>query len=100
MRATELVVRRYWDAVTSGKQRPDRFNIGEYLREMEKENVGDPKTLATLKQIKDLHRNELMHPEVSLDIDEAISLLGIAQSAIAAMMKEIPGAQPELPALS
>lgn len=99
MRAAELVIRRYWDAVTKGKPRPDRFNIGDYLHEMEKLKVGDAKTLATLKQIKDLHRNELMHPEVSLDLDESICLLGIVQSVIVEMMKEIPGTQPMLPEL-
>ena len=97
MRAIELVVRRYWDAVTDGKPRPDRFNIGDYLREMENLGVGAEKTRTILKQIKDLHRNELMHPEMTLTLDEAIGLFGIAQSAIDSMMKEIPGTQLELP---
>lgn len=89
MRATELVLRRYFDMVTNGAARPDRNNIGEYLAELDKLQVGDTKTRATLRQIKDLHRNELMHPEVSLSLDEALALLGIAQSAIVAMLREM-----------
>lgn len=97
MRATELVLRHYWDAVTNKQDRPAKFNIGDYLRELDKLPAGEEKTRATLRQIKDLHRNELMHPEVSLSLDEALALLGIAQSAIIAMLREIPAAQPELP---
>jgi hypothetical protein len=82
-------LRRYWDHVSNGKARPKRFNIGDYLKRMDDLSVGDQKIKATLRQIKDLHRNELMHPENSLDLDEAIALLGIAQSAIAAMLKEL-----------
>jgi hypothetical protein len=89
MRATELVIRVYWDAVTNGEERPKTSNIGDYLRELDQRDAGEPKTRATLRQIKDLHRNELMHPEVSLTLDDAVALLGIAQSAIIAMMREI-----------
>jgi hypothetical protein len=90
MRAMEIVLRQYWDVVTSGADRPKTGNMGDYLRELESKNAGDPKTRATLKQIKDLHRNELMHPEENLSIDDVIALLGIAQSAIIAMLREIP----------
>jgi hypothetical protein len=100
MRATEMVLRRYYDAVTNGAARPKTNNIGDYLREMETHKMGDEKTIFCLEQIKDLHRNALIHPEVSLSIDEALALLGIVQSAIVAMMKEMPGSQTELPAIT
>jgi hypothetical protein len=100
MRATELVLRQYWDSVTNGKPRPETNNIGDYLRELDRLQAGDQKTRATLRQIKDLHRNELIHPEVVLSLDDAIALLGIAQSAIIAMLREIPGPQQSLPSLT
>ncbi len=52
--------------------------------------MGSAKVLSCLQQIKDLHRNPLMHPEETLTLEEAISLFGICQSAISAMLKEIP----------
>jgi hypothetical protein len=90
MRAVELVLRKYWDNVTNKRPRPDNGNMGIYLREMENANVGDEKVRACLRQIKDLHRNALMHPEDNLTLDDAIGLLGISQSAIIAMLREIP----------
>jgi hypothetical protein len=100
MRAAELVVRSYWDAVTNGATRPTRFNLGDYIQQMELKNVGSKKVLATLRQIKDLHRNELMHPEVALELDEAIALVNIVHSAINYIVKEIPGSQPTLSGVS
>jgi hypothetical protein len=90
MRATELVLRRYYDCVTNGAPRPQTGNIGDYLRELDNRNVGELKARGTLRQIKDLHRNELIHPEISLSLDDALALLGIAQSAIIAMLREVP----------
>ncbi len=90
LRATESVLRAYWDAVSKGKKHPKQKNLGTYLRIMEKENFGTKKVMAVLTQIKDLHRNPLIHPEETLNLEEAISLFGICQSAISSMLKEIP----------
>jgi hypothetical protein len=90
MRALEIVLRLYYDAVTNGKPRPKTNNMGDYLNEMVVNHHGEEKVLAVLKQIKDLHRNELMHPETTLTLDEAIGLLGITQSAIVAMLQNLP----------
>ncbi|HEV7673877.1 MAG TPA: hypothetical protein VGQ12_05040 [Candidatus Angelobacter sp.] len=92
MRATELVLRRYYDVATIGAPRPANNNIGGYLKEMEDGGKGAPKVIAALRQITSLHRNPLMHPEENLTLDDAIALLGIAQSAIVAMLREIPDA--------
>lgn len=99
MRATELVLRHYYDAVMNGAERPKTNNIGDYLREMENAKAGDAKTLATLRQIKDSHRNELIHPEENLTLDDALALIGISQSAIVAMLREVPEAPFVLPAV-
>jgi hypothetical protein len=90
MRAFELVLREYFDIVSSGAERPKTNNIGDYLRVMDDEKFGDVKVRECLRQITKLHRNELIHPENSLTLDEAIGLLGIAQSAMEAMLREIP----------
>jgi hypothetical protein len=90
MRALEAVLLRYWDKATNGKARPTNRNLGNYLAQLEKGGFGDPKIIAALRQIKDLHRNSLMHPEDTLTVQEAIELLGITQSAASAMLRELP----------
>lgn len=90
LRATESVLRSYWDAIAKGKPHPEQKNIGVYLNEMAKGHLGSDEVRAVLQQIKDLHRNPLMHPEAVLTLDDAMGLMGICQSAIRAMLKEIP----------
>ncbi|MSO69455.1 MAG: hypothetical protein EXQ98_04135 [Alphaproteobacteria bacterium] len=90
LRATETVLRAYWGAVGNGKPHPRKKTMGDYLKRMQDEGGGNAKARAALQQIKDLHRNPLMHPEETLTLDEAIGLFGIVQSAISAMLKDIP----------
>jgi hypothetical protein len=97
LRAFELVLKAYFKVVTNGKPLPKNRNIGAYLKALD--GVADPKILAVLTQIKDLHRNSLMHPEDSLSRDDAIALFGIVFSAMAAMIKNIPPINPSVPVL-
>lgn len=90
LRVLEIVILSYWRVVMEGVPLPDNRNIGAYIREMEKSGKGAPKVLTALRQIKDHHRNELMHPEEKLNLDEAIALLGIVQSACISMLCAIP----------
>lgn len=94
LRAFETVIRAYWNVVMEGAPLPTVRNLGIYISEMEKAHRGDRKVLASLRQIKDHHRNELMHPEEKLDLDQAIALMGITQSAIVSMLREIPEPAP------
>lgn len=90
-RANESVLHAYYDSVTNGAPRPSGRNIGDYLAELKRLNVGSPIVLSALKDLKDLHRNPLIHPEHTLaDIDEALALLGSIQSVIVHMLKAIP----------
>jgi hypothetical protein len=90
-RANEAVLRRYWDAVTKGAPRPASRNMGDYLNEMNTQKVGDEKVKAALKDLKDLHRNPLIHPEHSLETaDEAIALMNGVHTVMVYMLKEIP----------
>jgi hypothetical protein len=94
LRAVEAVVRAYWDAVSKGKAHPRQKSLGVYLKKMRDTKVGAAKVLAILQQIKDLHRNPLAHPDETLTLEEAVGLFGIAQSAINAMLKDIPIPKP------
>jgi hypothetical protein len=90
-RANEAVLRRYWDAVTNGATRPASRNMGDYLAELNKRNAGDAKVRAALKDLKDLHRNPLIHPEESLEsVDDAVALMNGVHTAILNMLKEMP----------
>ena len=51
---------------------------------------GDEIILSTLEQMAKLHRNPLIHPEAVLTMDEAISTIGIARSAVTAMLQVLP----------
>lgn len=90
LRAVESVVRRYWEIATGHRPKPKQRNLGVYLDAMRRLEVGDSKIIAALTQIKDLHRNVIMHPEENLDVNDAVALLGIANSAIDAMLKTLP----------
>jgi hypothetical protein len=94
LRALELVIQAYWNVVMDSAPLPENRNIGAYIREMENGGKNDPKVLVALKQIKNHHRNSLMHPEETLDLDAAIALLGIVQSAAIAMLNSIPEPPP------
>jgi hypothetical protein len=90
-RANESVLRRYWDAVTNNAPRPASRNMGDYLKEMNDRGVGDPKVKAALKDLKDLHRNPLIHPEHSLEsVDDAIGLMNGIHNVMVNMFKEMP----------
>lgn len=89
-RMIECVLIKYYISVNEGKSPPKVRSIGAYLAALEEAKKGDPRVLATLKQIKDLHRNPLIHPEAELKIDDAVALAGIARSVLTAMLAEIP----------
>lgn len=94
LRAVEAVALKYWNVLSGGKPLPEPRGLGSLLAELKNQKLGDDKAIAALKQIKDLHRNPLMHPEVHLDIEQAIGLVGMAQSAIRAMLVAIPDPPP------
>lgn len=89
-RILEAVLRKYYAIVTGGKAAPKVRNIGVYLNALKQANKGDPIVLAVLKQIADLHRNPLIHPETALLMDEALAAHGIVKAAVFAMLREIP----------
>ncbi len=89
-RVNEAVLRRYYDAVTNGDPRPDGRTMHAYLQSMTDKEVGDPKVIAALTGLKDLHRNPVMHPEHTIEsVDEALALHGTIYSAISHMLAAI-----------
>ncbi len=68
-------------------------NLGYYIK-LAREQKGDDKVCNSLDQFRDLHRNPLIHPETVLSMDEALTLLGIAQSAMVSMVMDIEKRNP------
>jgi hypothetical protein len=93
-RVLESVLRRYHSQLTGGGTQPKVRNIGVYLNSLRQKKIGDPKVLAILKQITDLYRNPLIHPEAALTVDEAISIFGISRAVIAEMLPVLPAVPP------
>ena len=69
--------------------------MGDYLTEMNANNFGDQKVRSALKDLKDLHRNPLIHPEHSIETAEAaIALMNGVHNAMVYMMQEMPAIAP------
>ena len=88
IRAVEAVIRKYYSVIVKQPVKPKMRNWGTYIRVLSKSG-GDPKILAILDQLREMHRNPIMHPQVVLTMTEAEGLFGIAQSAILSMMADI-----------
>ena len=93
-RVVQFVLRKYYSYVTNGMVQPKVRNIAVYIHAMRQTKKGDEKILASLKQMSDLHRNPLIHPEVVLTCDEAISVIGMARSVVTAMLAVLPAQPP------
>jgi hypothetical protein len=86
MRALEGVLRDFYCPAFLNKK-PKGRNWNSYIQCLKGTNA-DPKILAILDQIRSLHRNPTIHPQEVLTINEAMTLFGIAQSAIVAMVED------------
>jgi hypothetical protein len=62
---------------------------GVYIKNLKDVPHVDGKVVTLLEQIKDLYRNPIIHPEARLEMKEALSLIGIAESATSAMLKDM-----------
>ena len=93
-RVAESVLRKYYSHVTGGTAAPKVRSLGVYVAALKQMKKGDDKILAALKQMTDLHRNPLIHPETVLTVDESIAIIGIARSAITAMLADLPVVPP------
>jgi hypothetical protein len=88
LRAVEAVLRVYYKEITGIEPKGKLRNWGAYIKRLEQAG-GEKKILGILDQIRDLHRNPIFHPEDNLLTEEATTLLGIAQSAIEAMILDM-----------
>jgi hypothetical protein len=94
LRAAECVLDDYYKAIV-GEKYKELSSWNDYVVELEKRFDKDVKPLPSkriirsIRQIKDLDRNPLMHPRVSLNETDARITYHIAISAIGEMAKEL-----------
>jgi hypothetical protein len=88
MRLTESVVRRYYQSVVGTSPPVKMRNWGTYIKNLRKCGANE-KVLFALEQVKEFYRNPVIHPDAKVHLDEAVSLLGIVESAISAMHQEM-----------
>lgn len=86
VRATESVIRKYYDIVVGGQ--PKKRDWGYYIEQL-KGGGADAKIVAAIDQMRNLDRNPLIHPEAVLTEEDALALFGIAQSVILRMVLDI-----------
>lgn len=91
MRATEAVMHKYYLHVCEPRSKKKLENWGAYIAKLSQSQDSEVKeVVAMLQQIKDRHRNLIMHPEIVLSPDEAFILFEVAQGAIIAMADKLP----------
>jgi hypothetical protein len=87
-RAVESVIRRYYEVVIGKLPAKRMRNWGAYIKQL-RSCGADIKVLSVLEQMRDLYRNPILHPETQLTMDEALSLIGIAETAISTMVADL-----------
>lgn len=80
LRSVELTIRQYLTSIPGFVMPPlNRQNWGEFLKLLTDNGAGREVT-DHLHNIRVNYRNPLMHPEDTLEMDEAVSLFAVAQS--------------------
>lgn len=88
-RAVESVLRRYYSVMVGTLPKPKARAWGAYIKGLKDAPGVDGKVVVLLEQIKDLYRNPIIHPEARIDMKEALSLVGIAESVTSAMIRDM-----------
>jgi hypothetical protein len=102
IRATECVIRMYYEHAIGRPPKVKSRNWGAYIKNLRESGHAKPEILSVLDHIREAYRNPILHPEVTLNPDEAQVILGICASAICQMVLEIqqtPRTAPLVPTL-
>ncbi|MBX9455532.1 MAG: hypothetical protein KL863_05595 [Rhizobium sp.] len=90
-RAIDALLQRY-TILVNGETSKSK-NWGQYIIDLEKGGVA-PKITSVLRQLKDLHRNPIIHPETRLTVEECFSLFGLAESATNLIVHDMVARRP------
>jgi len=87
LRAVEITLKAYVLAATGTLPKMSQRNWGEYIKQAETAQASV--TLVDFLKILKTKRNPLMHPQDTLEVDEAISIFSICQAAIEAITSDV-----------
>jgi len=88
VRGSEAVIRKYYEQVTGKAPKVKMRNWGAYIKLL-RENKADEKVTVFLDHIRNSYRNPVLHPEESVDADQAVILFGACVSLVTLMISEI-----------
>jgi len=98
-RALEMIVLMYFPVLGLDLPKEQIRSLGNYIKllkgeqldgqKVEPDKVVDPKITTMLEQLKKFYRNPLIHPELTLEEEEAQSLFTLISDAISQMVKDI-----------
>jgi hypothetical protein len=92
-RATEAVIKQYMAAYNCVPIKKSQRNWGKYTVALTAANANEI-IIHHITQLKDLHRNPITHPEVTLGMAEAIALQAMCQSVIQSMVGDMESKRP------
>jgi hypothetical protein len=95
LRATEAVIRAYYQHVTGTLPKPQMRNWGAYVKNLAAAGA-DPKITGYIDHLRELYRNPVFHPEDNLTPEEAQMFLGACVSAICQMLISMRDTAPKL----
>ena len=87
LRAVEKVARDYYQAIL--RENPGQVTMKRVIDTLRSSEKADKKTMGILDQLRDLHRNPIDHPDVFLQLPEALELFNVCTSAVSAMARQI-----------
>jgi len=87
-RAAESVIKAYMAAYGCEPIKESQRNWGNYTRAL-REKGANPIIVHHIDQIRELHRNPLTHPDVTLSTTDAMSLQAMCQSVIQSMIADM-----------
>jgi hypothetical protein len=93
IRATESIIRLFYEAILNRKPKAKMRNWGAYVKNLE-QGGAETRITGFINHIRESYRNPVLHPEVTLSQDDAQVLVGTCISAIVQMMSEIKKKNP------
>ncbi len=93
LRAAEMVIWRYMDHVGRPlSSLPKKsHNWGAYVKILRSATKANQKIVNHIYEIKEYHRNPIIHPEETLSENQAKSLLSVCETLIQSIADEMPG---------
>lgn len=91
-RANESVLLQYMKGIKYDKPIPEKRSMGGYISWLEEAKAPEA-ILSCLRDLKNMHRNPLMHPDESIDtLDDAVALLNSVYVAMTEMLRGLAAA--------